>query len=132
MKAQKLYFTRYQIQDLGFSRRPNQPRHMFEQSVQGFSILQGVKMPIFWQKSDTWNTAIGGLKVCDEVFATRLNAEQLSVWDGDDTGRPAAAALLHVVEHVGKTSDIVVDLKTAPHPHTTVASGRYQNHLIRC
>ena len=78
----------------------------------------------------TCDAAIGGLEVGDEVLATRLNAEQFSVWNGDDAAGPPVASKFDVVENVSETSDVVVDRQTAPDPHATVASGCYQNDLI--
>jgi len=73
----------------------------------------------------TWYAAVGGLKVRDEVLAARLYTEQFGIWHRDDTARPAATSKFDVVEHIGKTTDVVVNGQTSADPHTTVASCRY-------
>jgi len=73
----------------------------------------------------TWDAAVGGLEVGDEVLATRLYTKQFGIRHRDGAARPAATTKFNMVEHVGKTSDVVVNGQTTTNPHTTVASRRY-------
>jgi len=78
----------------------------------------------------TWYAAVGGLEVRDKVLTARLDTEQFGIRHRDDTARPAATSKFDVVEHIGKTPDVVVDGQTPSDPHTAIASCRYQNYFI--
>jgi len=99
------------------------------------SSLQPPLSPLYSAADDiysvsTWNAAVGCLEVRDKVLAARLNTEQFSIWHRDGATRPAATSQLHVVEHIGETSDVVVYGQTPADSHATIASRRHQNYFI--